>query len=1347
MDWISGWSKRIKLTIDGSKVGSDLTNFPVLVNLDATCSGVFNELGNNNKRIAFISPTTHEQYFCEIEGWDSLNKSAQLWIKIPTVVSGTSTEFYMLYDNNASDNINYIGDTASTVAQNVWESDYVSVHHLSQDPAIGGACLLDSTSGNHDGAPVNTITQVDGSISKAVDFQGDNDSVSIPNSNSYDIAELTVSHFVYSDHTVTKQEEGLVQRRSQFCTRFGAGDGTGNIWAFTIKDIGGTWRTATCSTKIPILGWHELSLTCNNTSHVVDFYVDGIYVSSGSITNAMIMNDGPIVLGYSGYSDWYVDGKMDEVRISKTIRSAAWIKTEHHANVDTLITKSQEEIQPTGELGYQNKIKLSIPYSYIDNSLYNFPILVNLSSSSGLNNEDITEVFTHLGSTVNRKKIAITDYTGIGQCYVEIERWSQAEHSAQLWIKVPEISSTSDTTLYLYYDKTKSDNTLFVGDTSSMPAQNVWDDDFTVVYHMSQDPSAGTLLDSSKNEKHGSYSEGMNSGNLVDGSIAKALSFDGSTNYVDLPIFPSYAAGFSLSIEIKNDGMLSSEDIWFFNNYGGNTNHIILANKAAGNFSIYFDDDTTGGWYDFTHSIEDAVDYIQLDVVYESGGQFYLYYNGELNNSGVHTYGDPDLTERSFYIGQVRNDAFDYGLKGFADEVRFSTINRQPHWIAATYKSNTDNLISYTTTKQTSWLETYEGGTLSPWAKRIKLEIDNTKVDSHLVDFPVLINLSENSGYNGRDVTNILTYLITNKYKLALTIDDGVTQLPVEIEHWNTDTGSKSLPFASRNLGSKNNNSSGLSLFNEPIDNGTYYTFDGATNGLFNSTYVGETSEEVCLIRLRIHNKNKGSIQTIWKDGGSSNGVGVGIDASGNLGIFGVNNTTPADPITIPSTNYENNVWYDVFFTRDRVSIVNSNTGILIDTAIGDCITADGTANESIGYCTYQSPISLNTGSDIDFFEGDIDFIEVYIEGNLVAPSTNPNNTTQLWTKVPNITTEEKTILYLYYDENKSDNIEYIGDMASSVSCSVWDDNFVFVSHQANSPSGYILESTIYSNHGISYGSMTSNDVINILIGKGLRYDGTDDYTNHGYDAAHNITDTLTLEVSFTPNILLNDTTEIACLVTRQAPSSDSYTLIINSSGLLQLGSSGGNIQSTKASWTADQNFIVTGTYNSTGLLGDLFVDGVKETLSIDNYDSMSGSVNEVKVGGGNSGEEFNGIISEIRISNIVRSDSWIATTYHNNTDALIFYNTAETYIAPETEPNYFYHGYIKEYNSPVARKVSLYDSTTGLLIDSTTSESASGYYLLETPNNTEHFIIVLDDDLGEVFVPLIQDKLLPNGI
>ena len=122
--------------------------------------------------------------------------------------------------------------------------------------------------------------------------------------------------------------------------------------------------------------------------------------------------------------------------------------------------------------GWSYRVEITIHSDKIDGALVDFPVLLYLSTSSGIDPDDVSFVFDELGA--EKLKLAVTTGDGTTQCYVEIEKWDDANEQAWLWVKVPSISSSANTTLYLYYDSTQPDNTTYVGDDpDDTPSNNV----------------------------------------------------------------------------------------------------------------------------------------------------------------------------------------------------------------------------------------------------------------------------------------------------------------------------------------------------------------------------------------------------------------------------------------------------------------------------------------------------------------------------------------------------------------------------------------------------------------------------------------------------------------------------------------------------------------------------------------------------------------------------------------------------------------------------------------------------------------------------------------------------------
>lgn len=177
--------------------------------------------------------------------------------------------------------------------------------------------------------------------------------------------------------------------------------------------------------------------------------------------------------------------------------------------------------------GFENRIEFQIDSTDIGEA-FDDVIVVHLSNSSGVTNQDLTAVFAELLSDENRFKIAITGADAVTQCYVEIEDWTTAGQEAWLHVRVF-VPVVGVTTFYLYYDRTAVDNLTYVGDIGSVPGQRVWTGDYRLVQHLY---SASAVIDSTGRGNNGTLNSAPT---LQDGQIGECLDFDGGDDYINFP--------------------------------------------------------------------------------------------------------------------------------------------------------------------------------------------------------------------------------------------------------------------------------------------------------------------------------------------------------------------------------------------------------------------------------------------------------------------------------------------------------------------------------------------------------------------------------------------------------------------------------------------------------------------------------------------------------------------------------------------------------------------------------------------------------------------------------------------
>jgi hypothetical protein len=176
-------------------------------------------------------------------------------------------------------------------------------------------------------------------------------------------------------------------------------------------------------------------------------------------------------------------------------------------------------------------------------------------------------------------------------------------------------------------------------------------------------------------------------------------------------------------------------------------------------------------------------------------------------------------------------------------------------------------------------------------------------------------------------------------------------------------------------------------------------------------------------------------------------------------------------------------------------------------------------------------------------------------------------------------------------------------------------------------------DDTSNSNDGSITGATWTGDGIS---GSGLSFDGSGDSVDVADDASLNITKELSIEMWIKPAVTYDSSLSdnVVLMDRHRSAGTDSYIFLINSDGRLHLGSSGGNIQSTRTSWTAGTWYHIVGTYRDNGgsYSGELYVNGVAEPLSVDNYDAMAGGSQVIGIGGSDEFENFNGDIDEVVI-------------------------------------------------------------------------------------------------------------------
>ncbi len=308
------YSHRLTLTINKEQIGEELTDFPIVVQLDSAQSHLFNTVREDGHDLVFTDKN-NQKLSHEIESFDKNSKEATIWVKVPTLKPTEDTVLYLFYGNPvAEDNQN---------KEDVWSNGFVAVHHLNQDPS---GSILDSTNHNFDGTQNGGMNRNDnlvrGKIGQALNFDADR----IDLGTNIHVDYLTVQAWAKRDTSGTSQQ--ITSNNLSGHLEWQLFHISNGQYRLRI-DTPNNFHTVTSNASVDTGVWHQVSAT-------YDGQISKLYVN-GSVDNEQTHPEGgPIktisnrnrsIGGDSASSSW--DGLLDEIRISSAARSSAWISAEY----------------------------------------------------------------------------------------------------------------------------------------------------------------------------------------------------------------------------------------------------------------------------------------------------------------------------------------------------------------------------------------------------------------------------------------------------------------------------------------------------------------------------------------------------------------------------------------------------------------------------------------------------------------------------------------------------------------------------------------------------------------------------------------------------------------------------------------------------------------------------------------------------------------------------------------------------------------------------------------------------------------------------------------------------------
>jgi hypothetical protein len=309
--------------------------------------------------------------------------------------------------------------------------------------------------------------------------------------------------------------------------------------------------------------------------------------------------------------------------------------------------------------------KLTLDYTQVSGTadLSSFPVLVSYTDASLKTTANGGHV-----ANANGYDIIFTASDGTTKLDHEIETYTAASGAIVMWVRIPTLSYTVDTDIYVYYGNSS------IG-TSQENKTSVWDGNYQGVWHLKE--SSGNFADSTSNGNTGTRNI---SAPGKTGVIGSGQRFDGMDDYISAPyMIDPLATNFTwsgwvnfqtLPVDMGAGETLASQE------NGAGTGRLWIRGQGADNLLA------SSFWGDSTFTFSAAGTWYYVCLV-ETGPNVFAWYADD----------QPAGTSLGIVESATGNHRFGINMDGTSpfhgnlDEVRLSNMARSAGWIATEYNN------------------------------------------------------------------------------------------------------------------------------------------------------------------------------------------------------------------------------------------------------------------------------------------------------------------------------------------------------------------------------------------------------------------------------------------------------------------------------------------------------------------------------------------------------------------------------------------------------------------------------------------------------------------------------------
>ncbi len=414
--WLTGYANRKAITFNGASIAGNLTDFPVLVHISSD-TDLAADARSDGFDIAFTDSDGTTQLEHELLSYNNATGEYYAWVKM-NLSASTDKDIYMYYSN--------AGVTSDPSSNATWDANFTAVLHLQETGGGNTDEYLDATSNNAHGTgggipgsgnAANTPNITTGVFGNAQDFDaGNNDRIRLQAIDDDAWTAVTVQAWINPDDTGDDRIFGKC---------WGTG-GSDNTWLLrqTGGNLGTRMRTNTNSnggfdpgTGLGTGSWQLAAVTWDASDNTLRVFLNGVQVGSTALNGATMYNpastDNATLGNIPGGGRAY-NGQLQEARVSDVARSANWLLTQYNienAPASFISAKGAEE-SCSGTLPVGGTATATDPNIISGNST-----TISLSGSTGTiqwqsstDNVVFADVVGETSGTLNTGVLAQTTY-------------------------------------------------------------------------------------------------------------------------------------------------------------------------------------------------------------------------------------------------------------------------------------------------------------------------------------------------------------------------------------------------------------------------------------------------------------------------------------------------------------------------------------------------------------------------------------------------------------------------------------------------------------------------------------------------------------------------------------------------------------------------------------------------------------------------------------------------------------------------------------------------------------------------------------------------------------------------